>query len=68
MGRSRAKIAWKGPRRTGNYTADHADADQAIADYTASLPTKRMAAAVLFFDESGRVLVVEPTYVDYWVM
>jgi 8-oxo-dGTP diphosphatase len=35
-------------------------------DYTATLPRKRMGAAVLFSDETGRVLLVEPTYKPYW--
>ncbi|WP_433528371.1 NUDIX domain-containing protein [Micromonospora sp. CA-263727] len=35
-------------------------------DYTATLPRKRMGSAVLFRDHSGRVLLVEPTYKDYW--
>lgn len=26
----------------------------------------RMAAGALFFDDAGRVLMVEPTYKDYW--
>ena len=32
------------------------------SDYTAGLPTKRMAAAVLFFDDADRLLLVEPAY------
>jgi 8-oxo-dGTP pyrophosphatase MutT (NUDIX family) len=36
------------------------------ADYTATLPRKRMGAAVLFRDPASRVLLVEPTYKDYW--
>ncbi|MEV4639815.1 NUDIX hydrolase [Actinoplanes sp. NPDC049548] len=36
------------------------------ADYTATLPRKRMGAAVLLSDGRGRVLLVEPTYKDYW--
>ncbi len=36
------------------------------ADYTATLPRKRMAAGVLFFDAADRVLLVEPTYKPYW--
>jgi 8-oxo-dGTP diphosphatase len=36
------------------------------ADYTATLPRKRMGAGVLFFDAVGRVLLVEPTYKPYW--
>lgn len=39
---------------------------QGNADYTATLPRKRMGAAVLFSDEAGRVLLVEPTYKPYW--
>jgi 8-oxo-dGTP diphosphatase len=35
-------------------------------DYSATLPRKRMGAGVLFFDPSGRVLLVEPTYKPYW--
>lgn len=34
--------------------------------YSATLPRKRMAAGVLLRDGSGRVLLVEPTYKDYW--
>ena len=37
-----------------------------VVDYTATLPRKRMAASVLFFDDVGRVLVVQPTYKPYW--
>jgi 8-oxo-dGTP diphosphatase len=36
------------------------------ADYTATLPRKRMGAGVLFFDAARRVLLVEPTYKPYW--
>ncbi|GAB7044181.1 MULTISPECIES: NUDIX hydrolase [Catenuloplanes] len=35
-------------------------------DFTATLPRKRMSAGLLFQDESGRVLLVEPTYKPYW--
>ena len=35
-------------------------------DYTATLPRKRMAAAVLFFDAADRLLLVEPTYKPTW--
>lgn len=35
-------------------------------DYTAGLARKRMGAAVLFTDTANRVLLVEPTYKDYW--
>lgn len=35
-------------------------------DYTATLPRKRMGAAVLLRDGNGRVLLVEPAYKDYW--
>ncbi|WP_305786374.1 NUDIX domain-containing protein [Symbioplanes lichenis] len=37
-----------------------------MTDYTASLPRKRMGAGVLLSDHRGRVLLVEPTYTDYW--
>jgi 8-oxo-dGTP diphosphatase len=37
-----------------------------LGDYTATLPRKRMASGVLFTDRAGRVLLVEPTYKDYW--
>ena len=30
------------------------------------LPRKRVGAGVLFFDPDDRVLLVEPTYKDYW--
>jgi 8-oxo-dGTP diphosphatase len=39
---------------------------QVPGDYMASLARKRMGAAVLFTDPAGRVLLVEPTYKDYW--
>jgi 8-oxo-dGTP pyrophosphatase MutT (NUDIX family) len=35
-------------------------------DFTATLPRKRMGAGVLLSDPDGRVLLVEPTYQDYW--
>ena len=35
-------------------------------EYIASLPRKRMAAGVLFRDNAGRVLLVEPSYKPYW--
>jgi ADP-ribose pyrophosphatase YjhB (NUDIX family) len=35
-------------------------------DFTATLPRKRMGAGALFTDEQSRVLLVEPTYKDYW--
>lgn len=35
-------------------------------DYTATLPAKRSAAAVVFGDGAGRVLLVEPTYKPCW--
>jgi hypothetical protein len=36
------------------------------ADYTATLPTKRMGAGLLITDDVGRVLLVEPTYKSEW--
>jgi 8-oxo-dGTP pyrophosphatase MutT (NUDIX family) len=35
-------------------------------EYTATLPAKRMGAGVLFYDDAGRVLLVEPAYKDRW--
>lgn len=35
-------------------------------DFTATLPRKRMGAGALLSDVDGRVLLVEPTYKDYW--
>ncbi|MGI5246688.1 NUDIX domain-containing protein [Dactylosporangium sp. CA-139066] len=35
-------------------------------DYTAALPRKRMGSGVLFRDVANRVLLLEPTYKDYW--
>jgi 8-oxo-dGTP diphosphatase len=35
-------------------------------DFTATLPHKRMGAGLLMTDPSGRVLLVEPTYKDYF--
>lgn len=35
-------------------------------DFTATLPGKRMGAALLLSDDQGRVLLVEPTYKDHW--
>lgn len=42
------------------------ETSQVSGDYVASLGRKRMGAAVLFTDPAGRVLLVEPTYKDYW--
>lgn len=36
-------------------------------DFTATLPRKRMGAAVLLSDAHGRVLLVEPIYKPYCV-
>ncbi|WP_436536314.1 NUDIX domain-containing protein [Actinoplanes sp. HUAS TT8] len=35
-------------------------------DFTVTLPRKRMGAGALLTDGQGRVLLVEPTYKDYW--
>jgi 8-oxo-dGTP diphosphatase len=35
-------------------------------DYTATLPRKRMGAAVLLRDCDGRMMLVEPAYKNYW--
>lgn len=39
-----------------------------VGDYTATLPRKRMGAAVLFHDDAGRVLLVAPTYKEDWLL
>jgi 8-oxo-dGTP diphosphatase len=36
-----------------------------VAAFDLALPRKRMASTVLLFDEADRVLLVEPTYVDF---
>jgi ADP-ribose pyrophosphatase YjhB (NUDIX family) len=35
-------------------------------DWTATLPGKRMGAALLLRDDDDRILLVEPTYKPYW--
>ncbi|MFF9406377.1 NUDIX domain-containing protein [Streptomyces anandii] len=35
-------------------------------EHEAKMAHPRMAAGALFFDAGGRVLMVEPTYKDYW--
>ena len=37
-----------------------------LSHYDRSLPRKRMAAGVLFFDQAGRVLLVDPVYKPGW--
>jgi 8-oxo-dGTP pyrophosphatase MutT (NUDIX family) len=37
-----------------------------VEEFTSTLPRKRMGAAVLLSDLSGRVLLVEPTYKPDW--
>lgn len=37
-----------------------------VSEYVAQLPRKRMAAAVLFHDDRGRVLLLEPSYKPNW--
>jgi 8-oxo-dGTP pyrophosphatase MutT (NUDIX family) len=37
-------------------------------DFTATLPSKRMGAAVYFRDDADRVLLVEPTYRREWLL
>jgi ADP-ribose pyrophosphatase YjhB (NUDIX family) len=36
------------------------------AEYIKNLPKKRMAAGVIFFNEVEEVLIVKPSYKDYW--
>ena len=35
-------------------------------DFYKSLPTKRMASGILFFNEKDEVLIVQPTYKETW--
>ncbi|BDH16216.1 NUDIX domain-containing protein [Streptomyces hygroscopicus] len=35
-------------------------------EHEAKMARPRMAAGALFFDEQGRVMMLEPTYKDYW--
>ena len=35
-------------------------------EYYQSLPKKRMAVGVLFFNTEGKILMVNPTYKDHW--
>lgn len=35
-------------------------------DYIKNLPRKRMAAGVIFFNETEEILIVKPSYKDYW--
>jgi 8-oxo-dGTP pyrophosphatase MutT (NUDIX family) len=39
---------------------------QTRAEFYRSLPAKRMASAVLLFNEQNQVLVVQPTYKESW--
>lgn len=50
------------PREALLMADDQQTAEQATADWYASLPRTRMAAAALFFDDTGALLIVEPTY------
>lgn len=45
---------------------DHATESQRKRDWYRGLPTKRIGAGVLFADDRDRVLLVRPTYKDYW--
>ncbi|WP_372350193.1 NUDIX domain-containing protein [Streptomyces sp. KL116D] len=38
----------------------------AANEHEAKMAHPRMAAGALFFDATGRILMVEPTYKDYW--
>jgi 8-oxo-dGTP pyrophosphatase MutT (NUDIX family) len=37
------------------------------ATYLAGLPKKRMGAAVIFQNQEGKALIVNPTYKDHWL-
>ncbi|MFJ4343366.1 NUDIX domain-containing protein [Streptomyces sp. NPDC088915] len=42
------------------------DAIASLTEYDRRLARKRMAAGVLFFDDAGRVLLVDPVYKEPW--
>jgi 8-oxo-dGTP diphosphatase len=37
-------------------------------NYYETLPQKRMASSVFFFDSAGNILIVKPTYRPYWLL
>ena len=39
-----------------------------LTNYYETLPRKRMASSVLFFDPAGKILIVKPTYRAYWLL
>ncbi len=39
-----------------------------FTNYYETLPQKRMASSVLFFDPTGNILIVKPTYRPYWLL
>lgn len=39
-----------------------------VKSFTAQLPQKRMASGALIFDEAGKILIVNPTYRDKWLI
>lgn len=51
---------------TGHYHAVGGEVLAGIGGLHGHLGTQRMGSAVLFTDPAGRVLLVEPTYKDYW--
>ena len=46
--------------------ADAVVVQSGLSEFDRSLPRKRMAASVLFFDDMGRVLLVDPVYKEPW--
>lgn len=40
--------------------------NQSKTEFYASLPKKRMGSGVLFFNGSGEILIVQPTYKELW--
>ncbi|MGA4978573.1 NUDIX domain-containing protein [Streptomyces cinereoruber] len=42
------------------------DASVSLTEYDRQLARKRVAAGVLFFDDAGRVLLVDPVYKEPW--
>jgi 8-oxo-dGTP pyrophosphatase MutT (NUDIX family) len=52
------------PQRSFSYDTDMIEE----AEFYASLPKKRMGAAAFFLNQEEQILLVKPTYRDYWLL
>jgi diadenosine tetraphosphate (Ap4A) HIT family hydrolase/8-oxo-dGTP pyrophosphatase MutT (NUDIX family) len=61
------KVAWD-PEKLADWAEQLRDGLPETDDkqFHRTLPRKRMGAGVIFSDAEGRVLIVKPTYKDYW--